>query len=459
MNKKISAFFAIISLCVITSVFADESTGIIDAVKIVPNTTIQGVFDFNNDDDYFRFDLPTSTVLSLDASQCNYNYSCNTEILDTQGVSLYKYPSYNFQSLNIDAGTYYLKVSRNTQIGGYNLKVSVDFAPFNIAPTQNESLIDTRTPNYHWTAVDGATKYQLKVSPNGWANYYTVLIDSTKNCNTMRGECQYTPKDFYLPSDANYVIGWRVIAKDSTGKDMVSSDHINFTTNNDYYSLQRPLNNFNTARVMGQCSFGGYCARTKTSSAHNAVDFMTKGGDTTVGKPTSGTPVYAICDGVVKVASSSTTTIANRFTVIEHTCLGFTGKLYAYYGHINPSSGIAVSTKVTKGQQIGVVASYKSGGYDNSHLHFALATKYFSNGWGYVDIGKVTTSDCNKTSVTTRRDALLSKGWIDPASFSAAIGLGSLYLQGGASGNCNAPKQTYTAYPIGNSQPYYPYHN
>jgi len=456
MNKNTLSIFAVIVFACFSFssiVSASGGKGLSDAVAIVPNSSLSLNFDTYNgydDYDYFKVDLLITTDLTVKQS----NYWANIEILDSEGnhITSSDYPNYDV-SAYLEQGSYYIKLhyscsnscSSNTQ---YNLSVSVSYAPFNISPITEESLIDTRTPNYHWTMVDGATKYQLNVSPSGWANYHTVSVDSAKNCNVMRGECQYTPKDFYLPDSGS--VGWRVIAKDSTDKEMVSSDHTDFTVTNTY-TIEKPLANINTARIMGQCLFGGYCARgTATSSAHNGVDFMTA----------SGTPVYAICDGVVKVAKPAATTIRNRFTVIEHNCTGITGKLYAYYGHITPSSGITEGVKVTKGQQVGSVATYKSGGYDNSHLHFGLARKYFANGWGYVGIGKVTASDCNKTSVTERRGVLLAKDWIDSARFGAEVGWGSLYLQGGAaSGNCNAQKRIDAAYPVGNLQPYYPYHN
>ncbi|MCF7998495.1 MAG: M23 family metallopeptidase [Methylovulum sp.] len=452
MNKNtLSTFTVIVFACFSFSsiVFASGGKGLSDAVAIVPNSSLSLNFDTYSgydDYDYFKVDLLIATDLTVKQS----NYWANIEILDSEGnhITSSDYSNYD-ASAYLEQGSYYIKLhyscsnscSSNTQ---YNLSVSVNYAPFNISPIIEESLIDTRTPNYHWTMVDGATSYQLNITPNGFKNDYVIPVDITKYCNIQRGECQITPRDAYLPDATS--VKWHITAKDSLNKDMVFSDNTNFTVSNSY-TIEKPLANINSAQILGHCLFGSYCKRTKLTSAHNGVDFMTK----------SGTSVYAICDGVVKVVKPSSTSINNRFTVIEHTCTGINGKLYAYYGHINPESGVKAGDKVTKGKLIGKVGYFKDGQYDNSHLHLSLATKYFSSGWGYFDIGKTTLSDCEQSSVKTRRDSLIAKSWIDPTSFGSAVGWGTFFLKGGASGKCNAQTQNDFPYPVGNLLPYYPF--
>jgi murein DD-endopeptidase MepM/ murein hydrolase activator NlpD len=213
-------------------------------------------------------------------------------------------------------------------------------------------------------------------------------------------------------------------------------------------TLHSPLDNQSSSlmkgRVRGECLVGGYCARGTDTSAHNGIDYAVL----------AGTPVYAICDGVVKIARTKTTTpnIWNRFTVINHSKGCGYPSLWAYYGHIEAT--VSVGQRVTTGQKIGVIADWGS----NSHLHLSLNSAYKSNGWGYVNVGEITSKDCNKTSVVRRRDLLTNQGWIDPAILGINAGWNPFLLQGGTSaGNCNAPTQRYIPAPMGKSLPYYPW--
>jgi len=91
-------------------------------------------------------------------------------------------------------------------------------------------------------------------------------------------------------------------------------------------SLDNQSSSLMKGRVRGECLVGGYCARGTDTSAHNGIDYAVL----------AGTPVYAICDGVVKIARTKTTTpnIWNRFTVINHSKGCGYPSLWAYYGHI-----------------------------------------------------------------------------------------------------------------------------
>ena len=209
-------------------------------------------------------------------------------------------------------------------------------------------------------------------------------------------------------------------------------------------SLDNQSSSLMKGRVRGECLVGGYCARGTDTSAHNGIDYAVL----------AGTPVYAICDGVVKIARTKTTTpnIWNRFTVINHSKGCGYPSLWAYYGHIEAT--VSVGQRVTTGQKIGVIADWGS----NSHLHLSLNSAYKSNGWGYVNVGEITSKDCNKTSVVRRRDLLTNQGWIDPAILGINAGWNPFLLQGGTSaGNCNAPTQRYIPAPMGKSLPYYPW--
>jgi murein DD-endopeptidase MepM/ murein hydrolase activator NlpD len=95
----------------------------------------------------------------------------------------------------------------------------------------------------------------------------------------------------------------------------------------------------------------------------------------------AGTNVRSICDGVVIYSKPNSTTIWNRFTIIEHNNCGGYNTLFAYYGHID--SRVSTGTQVSQGQVIGTIGEWMTNQGDNSHLHLGLSTKWFSSGWGY----------------------------------------------------------------------------
>jgi Protein of unknown function (DUF1566)/Peptidase family M23 len=201
--------------------------------------------------------------------------------------------------------------------------------------------------------------------------------------------------------------------------------------------------NLMKGKTIGQCLFGGYC-RGKATEAHSGIDYVIP----------ATTPVYSVCDGIVRIARNATTTpnIWNRFTIIQCTDAN---KLFVYYGHINATVSAAKGKNSVKaGQQIGTVADWKA----NSHLHLGFNTKYLTTQWGYVDVAESTTADCNQDAVSRRRDLLTVKGWKDPAIVGTELGWLPFTLKGGAAtGNCNAPAQTYIPAPTGKSLPYYPW--
>jgi murein DD-endopeptidase MepM/ murein hydrolase activator NlpD len=150
-----------------------------------------------------------------------------------------------------------------------------------------------------------------------------------------------------------------------------------------------------------------------------------------------GTPVYAICDGTVKVAAKGGA-LANRFTVIDHSGCGEFAKLFAYYGQIEPS--VKVGDKVESGDQIGVVSDGKA----NSHLQLSLNSSYLKE-YGYSNVKKSTPKDCKKESVEARRKLLDAKGWLDPITVAMGAGWNPVLLKGGtAKTGCNATEQLYT---------------
>ncbi|MEQ1530253.1 MAG: peptidoglycan DD-metalloendopeptidase family protein, partial [Methylococcales bacterium] len=179
--------------------------------------------------------------------------------------------------------------------------------------------------------------------------------------------------------------------------------------------------------VLGQCVYGGYCARTSLKTAHNGVDY----------KLPKETPVYAICNGIVKKAAKGGA-IKSRFTVIDHSGCGGFNHLFAYYGHIDPT--VIPGLPVTGGQQIGTVANWKT----NSHLQLSLNSKFVKE-FGYTNVKKATPKNCKDTTVLERRKLLDAKGWLDPILVGAQSDWAPALLKGGAAKTgCNATEQAYT---------------
>jgi Peptidase family M23 len=143
-----------------------------------------------------------------------------------------------------------------------------------------------------------------------------------------------------------------------------------------------PLASLNPA--VSDCHLGGACYfRVKNPSVkHTGVDYFID----------AGSNVRAICDGVVQSSQTNSNDIWGSRVIIKHDNCGGYQSIYAYYGHLD--SQVAQGS-VRKGQIIGTVQN--DGG--NSHLHFGLASVYFSTGWGY------------------QYGDLAANGWIDPDDF------------------------------------------
>jgi len=109
-----------------------------------------------------------------------------------------------------------------------------------------------------------------------------------------------------------------------------------------------------------------------------------------------GTPVFAICDGVVEFDASKRSNIWDRFLIIKHSSCGQHEVLYGYYGHID-SLVSGVGKRISKGQHIANVKEWP-GDIKNTHLHFGISPKWFPK-WGY------------------QAGDPLANGWLDPEAF------------------------------------------
>lgn len=111
---------------------------------------------------------------------------------------------------------------------------------------------------------------------------------------------------------------------------------------------------------------------------------------------TSDVPVYALADGIIVVARTASG--YGGVMMIEFSQSGT--KHTALYGHIRPSSLPSVGSKVTKGNQIGLLGTGYSSETDGErrHLHFAILSDNRIDLLGYVQ---------NKSELS---------GWIDPLS-------------------------------------------
>jgi hypothetical protein len=111
-----------------------------------------------------------------------------------------------------------------------------------------------------------------------------------------------------------------------------------------------------------------------------------------------GTPVYALCDGVVVSNRTDRAEIVAAVLVVEHDCAQPVGKVYAYYGHIQ--SNLAQGEAMPAGGTLGTVRPWPG----NGHLHLGLATQYLEENWGTYPRG-----------VTL--PALEDQGWLNPLNY------------------------------------------
>lgn len=140
--------------------------------------------------------------------------------------------------------------------------------------------------------------------------------------------------------------------------------------------LQYPMKNmYCTWRTPGSnMSWGAYDNRSGNRDYHVGLDVYGTGGK-----------VYAIGNGKVVAASSSTSGANGRYIIVQHTISGKT--VYAFYAHL-ASVKVRKGDTVTAGKEI-AVAGGSGFGKNNAygkHLHFALVDTLWSNGsyYGYV---------------------------------------------------------------------------
>ena len=292
-------------------------------------------------------------------------------------------------------------------------------SPRKVAPqTMDIFLTDmnTATEIHRWSVIDSWGEPNLSEVYNSYVFRFTPI--GTKTRLTFQDTSRVT----------NHVDGFL---------DNVSVTSV-IPTVAQLYTFKQPLGSFfneNTLSehmggpVLGQCVYGGYCARTTPRLAHNGVDYVVN----------KGTPVYAICDGSVKKATKGGA-IQHRYTVIDHSGRCGMSRLFAYYGHINPV--VKMGALVTAGQLIGNVSNWNK----NSHLQLSLNSTYKKE-FGYSPINQSTPKGCEPQSVLARRSRLDAKGWLDPAIIGLQSDWAPALLNGGAHTrkiNCNATEQAYT---------------
>ena len=104
-----------------------------------------------------------------------------------------------------------------------------------------------------------------------------------------------------------------------------------------------------------------------SGSYHGAVDFGASG--------ISGSPVYAVADGIVVTTQALTTSYGN-YIILYHP----SSNLYTLYAHGQAGSiSVSIGQTVKQGQQIMRVGS--TGNSTGPHLHFEVRTSpgYYSN--------------------------------------------------------------------------------
>jgi hypothetical protein len=183
-----------------------------------------------------------------------------------------------------------------------------------------------------------------------------VYADS---CSVMRGSTSSTPSNtrYDVPASCFTDAGWHVPVSTNSGNVLTTS------TNYDYSSYWYNQNH-------------GFW--------HGGVDWV---GSYSAPYNTD-TPVYAIDGGVVRYIVRETSTTLNELNDsrlhIKHTAANGT-EFLAIYAHTYASSGLAVGSNVTKGQNIGTLRQYNT----PIHLHFELNTDLNTTSYGGVKTGTV----------------------------------------------------------------------
>lgn len=127
---------------------------------------------------------------------------------------------------------------------------------------------------------------------------------------------------------------------------------------------------------------------THSGSRHTGVDM----------KAAPGTSVYAIAAGtVVRVVASAVP--EQLVVIVQHS--GSRGLFLCVYGHISPTRGLVVGTRISVGSQLGVVVQAGS----PSHLHFGINTT--------ASAAAAATMAWGRSGSTDPR----TLGWVDPVPY------------------------------------------
>ncbi len=145
--------------------------------------------------------------------------------------------------------------------------------------------------------------------------------------------------------------------------------------------------------------------------------------------------VYSMAPGRVKLNSTSTSDVEQKYMWIEYDLDDNVSHFYAVYGHVN--SNLAQNAEVAQGVEVARIASWP----DNDHLHLGIRPSgILTSGWGR---GTIPTGwDGDKGTLPTNGfvapwDYLSThhpKGWSTPCNADPI----NLYVQFGASSDCGS---------------------
>ncbi len=159
-----------------------------NADSISTNTTVYGVCNTSNDDDYYKFSLSSQGYITITMNHAQLDYgSWYVHLYDTNGNKLYSwyfnatYASNSTEKIGLSAGTYYVDIEYNYNVAGvdYNFKVNYTQSNYwesesNDSRTKADNIsVNTTYYGVSNTSSDG-DYYKFSLSSQG---YITITMN------------------------------------------------------------------------------------------------------------------------------------------------------------------------------------------------------------------------------------------------------------------------------------------
>lgn len=327
--------------------FAETGTGTNNlmsaASAIAVNRTYNGQIALNDTVDFYKFTLPTSGRVVLNASAgIRYLYYY---IYDSAGKEVwYKYSSWNSttsmistsENIDLTSGTYYFVVKRNS---GYTGNYS-----FNLSYTSsNESFAETGTGTNNLMSaanpISANTTYKGQLALNDAVDFYKFTVGSSGKI-TLTASASMRYIDYYIYDSTGKQVWYKYCSWNSTTGMIDTTANIDLTAGTYYLAVKRDGSSYT-----GNYSFSlGYHTHSYTTTVTKAT--LSSNGKI-VKKCSCGdsltTTIYRPYTFTLSAASVNYTGSALKPAVIVKDSAGniISGSSYtvSYSNNINPGKG------------------------------------------------------------------------------------------------------------------------